>query len=98
MNATYDMCVNYETLCEIEDKLQLIEHNLNNSTEIMFSAIERSQEFLSGNQFEKAKNTTKNCLELTEKTSINIKQAKDYIAELRTVLNEYGMCSYNEEV
>lgn len=98
MATGYEMFVDYDTLCEIEDKLKKIEYDLNNSTEKMVNAIRKSQEFLSGDQFEKAKITTMNCVELTRKTETNIKYAWDYIEKLCAVLKEYGECSYTGEV
>lgn len=91
------MCVDYDTLCSIEDKLQKIEFDLNNSTQKMVDAIQRSQDFLAGNQFEKAKNTTMSCVELSRKTEINIDYAKKYIGDLRMALEEYGRCGYSGE-
>lgn len=96
--AGYDMCVDYDTLCTIEEKLQKIEFDLANSTQKMVEAIQRSQDFLAGNQFEKAKNTTMKCVEISRKTETNIEYAKKYICELRTALEEYGRCAYSEEV
>lgn len=91
------MCVDYDTLCTIENKLQKIEFDLTNSTQKMVEAIQRSQDFLNGNQFEKAKNTTMNCVEVSKKTETNIKYAKKYIGDLRMALEEYGRCVYSEE-
>lgn len=97
MSAVYDMSVDYDTLCKIEDKLQKIEYDLNGSTEKMVAAIQISQDFLAGNQFEKAKSTTMSCVELTGKTGTNIKYARDYISKLRTALEEYSRCGYTGE-
>ena len=97
MNASYDICVDYDTLCTIEDKLQKIGYDLTESTHRMVDAIQRSQDFLAGNQFEKAKATTMNCVGLTEKTRSNIKHAQDYIVKLRTALEEYSRCGYTGE-
>ena len=94
MNSAYDMCVSYDTLCDLEDKFRKIDDGLRNSTEQMIKAIQNSQEFLSGNQFERAKSTTSNCVELTEKTSNNINRALKYIDELMSALEEYGSCGY----
>lgn len=93
----YDMCVDYDTLCMIEDKLQKIEYDLTNSTQKMVEAIQRSQDFLAGNQFEKAKNTTMSCVEISRKTETNLEYAKKYIGNLRTALEEYGRCCYSGE-
>ena len=93
----YDMCVNYDTLCAIEEKLQKIEFDLNNSTKRMTDAIRRSQDFLAGNQFEKAKQTTMGCVEISRKTEINLGYSRKYICDLRSAMEEYGRCGYSEE-
>lgn len=95
--AGYDMCVDYDTLCAIEEKLQKIEYDLNSSTKKMTDSIQRSQDFLAGKQFEKARNTTMSCVEVSRKTEMNLEYARKYIGELRMALEEYGRCSYSEE-
>ena len=39
----YDMCVDYDILCGVEDKLQKIEYDLNNSADQMVKAIEKQE-------------------------------------------------------
>ena len=97
MPSGFDINVDYDTLCIIEEKLQYICHDLTESTEQMYQAIQRSQEFLAGNQFEKAKNTTLNCIQHTNRTNGNINNAMKYIRELRSLLEEYGGCTYDGE-
>ena len=92
-----DMYVDYDTLCLLEDKLEKINYDLNSSAEQMYKAIQRSQGFLAGNQFEKAKRTTIACVQLTETTGRNIKNAKEYIKTLKAVLEDYGKCCYSGE-
>lgn len=98
MSKTYDICVDYDTLCELQYKLELITHDLTNSTEQMTRAIQNSQEFLAGYQFEKAKRTTMACVDLTAKTGNNIRHAMEYLEKLKGVLEEYGRCAYSGEV
>ncbi len=98
MNAAYDICVDYDTLCELQYKLELITHDLTNSAEQMTRAIQNSQEFLAGYQFEKAKRTTMTCVSLTEKTANNIRHALEYLEKLKAILEEYGRCAYSGEV
>ena len=98
MSGTYDICVDYDTLCELQYKLELISHDLTNSTEQMKRAIQNSQEFLAGYQFEKAKKTTMDCVNLTGKTSSNIRHAMEYLEKLKGILEEYGRCVYSGEV
>lgn len=97
MATSYDMCVEYDVLCEMEDKLQKIEYDLNNSADQMVKAIQVSQDFLAGNQFEKAKRTTSACVEVTKRTGNNIKRAMDYLEKLKASLEEYGKCGYSGE-
>lgn len=98
MSKAYDICVDYDTLCELQYKLELITHDLTNSTEQMTRAIQNSQEFLAGYQFEKAKRTTMACVNLTAKTDNNIRHAMEYLEKLKAVLEEYGRCTYSGEV
>ena len=98
MDTAYDICVDYDVLCELRYKLELIAHDLTNSTENMTRAIQSSQHFLAGYQFEKAKRTTMACVKLTERTGNNICHAMEYLDNLKTILEEYGRCSYNEGV
>ena len=93
----FDMCVDYDTLCDVQDKLKKIEYDLTNSTDQMEKAIVTSQSFLAGNQFEKAKRTTDACVRVTRKTEINIRNAMDYLEKLKGSLEEYGRCSYKGE-
>lgn len=95
MAGQYDMFVDFETLCSIEDKLKMIGYNLSQSTEQMVTALQYSQEFLSGNQFEKAKQTTLNCIEITGKTGNNITNAIAYICRLKEIVDQYSICEYN---
>lgn len=95
MATEYDMCVDYNVLCDVKDKLRKIEYDLINSTEQMVKAIRSSQGFLTGNQFEMAKGTTASCVEITRKTGNNIKYAMEYIEKLLVALEAYGKCSYN---
>lgn len=98
MAIEYDMCVDYDILCAIEDSLNKIAYDLENSTERMKAAIKDSEYFLAGNQFEKAKRTSNSCAELTESMSKNIIRAKKYIEELRSIMEEYGSCVYGENI
>lgn len=97
MAESYDMCVDYGVLCSIEDKLQKIGYDLNNSAEKMDGAIQVSQDFLAGNQFEKAKRTTQLCDEVTRRVGHNIRHAKEYISKLKAAVEEYGECGYKGE-
>jgi hypothetical protein len=64
----------------------------------MKRAIQNSQEFLAGYQFEKAKRTTMDCVNLTGITSSNILNAMEYLEKLKGILEEYGRCAYSGEV
>ena len=98
MSGTYDICVDYDTLCELQYKLELISHDLTNSTEQMIGAIQKSKGFLAGNQFEKAKRITSACVNLNGQTRNNLRNAKEYLEKLKGILEEYGQCVYSGEV
>jgi hypothetical protein len=98
MSASYDICLDYDTLCDLQYKLELITHDLSNSTEQMSRAIRDGQQFLAGYQFEKAKSITFACVNLTAKTGNNIRHAIEYLEQLKAILEEYGRCAYSGEV
>ena len=93
----FDIDVDYDTLCRLEEKLQYISHDLTESTERMSQAIQRSQDFLAGNQFEKAKNTTMTCIRNANRTNVNLNNARKYLGDLKSLLEEYGRCTYDGE-
>ncbi len=98
MNKEYEIDVEYDTLSKIQDRLKRITYALNISVEQMQRAMQVSQDFLAGNQFEKAKQITSSCTQLTAKTSVNINHAMKYLDELMFLVEEYGTCVYDEEI
>lgn len=94
MSSGYDMNVEYRALCDVESKLKKIEDNLNASSEKMRQSILRSQDYLSGNQFENAKITTQSCVTVVNKTTENLRRARNYAVSLREALELYGECKY----
>ena len=97
MRGSYDMCVDCDTLNEIEDHLKRINYNLENSIQSMSSAIQDSKEYLSGYQFEKAKRTTEVCISSSKKTANNIRYAIKYLKDIEGVLDEYAAYAYRGE-
>lgn len=96
MSAGFDMCIDYETLCEIEQKLNNINKNLSVSADSMLYALRNCDDFLSGHQFEKARETTILCTEVSKKTSDNISEVLIYISKLKECLEFYSGCGYSE--
>lgn len=90
----YDMCVEYDVLCSIEMELKKIEADIDCSVDRMKAAISRSQDFLEGYQFEKARYTTEQCVSLTTRTRQNIQNARDYVTKLRETIEEYSRYGY----
>lgn len=95
--ASYDICIDPVILDTIESKLEKIDHDIEESTAGMERAINQSQNFLSGNQFEKAKNTTLNCLASSKNTQQNLRAAREYIVTLRNLIDEYAKYTYSGE-
>jgi regulator of RNase E activity RraB len=91
----YDMWVDSDTLYVIDGKLRKIDINLENAVLEMSETIQRSEDFLSGSQFEKAKGTTMKCIDLTNKSRMNINYARNYLKELQNKLDEYATCIYS---
>ena len=96
MGTSYDMCIDYETLCELESKLIDIRNNVGVSADSMLFALRNCDGFLSGNQFEKASQTTIMCSEVSKKTIENISEVLKYIAKLKECLETYSGCRYSE--
>lgn len=92
---SYDMDIDYDTLCYIKEKLDKIKYNLDNSSVQMLESIQNSEGFLSGIQFEKAKNTTIKCIKIVKKTSDNLRHSNEYITTIMSLLEEYGQYGYN---
>ena len=96
MSSKYDMCVDLEALWAIEDNLRRIGVNLSESTERMLLALQSSQGFLAGKQFEKAQKTTMSCIDITAKTNNNIRNLLAYISQLKELVNTYDKSRYEE--
>lgn len=94
MDSAFDICVDYDTLFELHHKLELIMNDLGDSANQMTVALQKSEGFLSGHQFEKAKQTTATCVNLTIKSSTNIRYAMKYLEKLMDVLGNYEQCVY----
>ena len=96
MGASYDMCIDYETLCIIESKLISIRNNLGVSADSMLFSLRSCGGFLSGNQFDKACQTTIKCADVSQKTMKNISDVLKYISKLKECLESYSGCRYSE--
>lgn len=96
MGSKYDVCVDFDALCAIEDKLKGISVKLSDATAQMLQALQTSQGFLAGNQFEKAQKTTMKCINITAKTTNNLSNAFTYINQLKELIMTYGTCRYEE--
>lgn len=94
METEYEMCVDFDTLCLIEEKLETIQKNLLFAIDEMKGSLQNSQSFLSGRQFEKAKSVTSHSIVIVNKTSDNIRNAIHYIEELKSALEEYNNYKY----
>ena len=90
----YDMCVDYDVLCGVEEKLHLIQHNLENLSSQMENSINRAQGFLAGVQYERAKNITEKSVKDTAKMERNIEYAMKYLLDLMSKIDEYSTCKF----
>ena len=95
MSSKYDICNDYDTLCQLEDKLKKIKNALGTSADIMLFNLRNSGEFLSGNQYNKASQTTIQCSDATRYTMENIDVVLKYIAKLKKNIEEYNRCGYS---
>ena len=96
MESKYHVCVDFDALCAIEDKLKRIGVNLSDATQKMHLSLQTSQGFLAGNQFEKAQKTTMGCIDITDRTIRNISNALTYIDQLKELIAVYDTCRYEE--
>ena len=96
MESKYDVCVNFDALCAIEDKLKSIGVKLSDATVKMLEALQISQGFLAGKQFGKAQKVTMECFDITAKTTNNIGNAVVYIDQLKELIMTYDTCRYEE--
>ncbi len=95
MEREYDIYVDEETLNQLRTSLSRIIHNLENSVAHMSQSLQYSEAFLAGAQYQKAQEITRDCLDKSKKTISNLNEAKRYLDQLETVLEEYGKCRYN---
>lgn len=96
METRYDMCVDYDTLCEIEKKLKNISLNLGSSADSMLYALHNCYGFLAGQQFDKACQTTAQCSEISKLTISNISEVLRYISRLKECLELYSSCGFKK--
>ena len=94
----YDMYVSDNILKVMDENLQRIMKTLQSASEEMNSSVQRSSTFLAGNQFERTKENTKQCLNKIEIIGMNLQYARKYLAELESLLEAYGDCGYSEEM
>lgn len=94
MSYAFDINAESEELVYLRNKLKTINDNLIGSVETMQNGIQRSADFLSGNQFEKAQLINNECTIAAIKTGENIQKAMDYLNRLEEILDEYSTCKY----
>ena len=94
MNSGYDMYVDDQTLEQLKLTLKRISSELAEATRKMLDALQVSQDFLSGNQFEKATALTLQTVETASLTLQNIDNAITYLQGLGDHLNDYTACKY----
>ena len=94
MNSGYDMCVDYQTLEELRMRLKRIGSELTEATKQMVEALQVSQDFLAGRQFEEARVLTLQTVEVTTVTSNNIENAIRYLDNLMAHVSDYESSKY----
>lgn len=95
-NDGFDICTDYDAMYSMADKLKAIGTDLSESTRKMLLALQASQGFLSGKQYEKARMTTLNCIEVTGVTVNNIQNAITFLSNLMNTIDDYSRCKYEE--
>lgn len=92
----YDVNVDFETLCKMEEDLKRIRINLKLSADTMNESIGKSEQLLSGKQYERAKEITGECIEIAQKDIVVIQELISHIQTIKRILNEYMDCAYEE--
>ena len=92
--SIYDMCVDYDILCDAKEKLHIIQHDLDNISMQMENSIDIAQEYLAGVQYEKAKQITVSCTKNTTNAEKNIEYAMKYLVDLMGKMDEYSRCKF----
>ena len=92
-----DMNVDCETISRMKADLKIIGTNLANSAECMNGSIEKSEQLLSGKQFERAKEITNECIGIAKTDVVVIKSLLKYLDAIEDCLNKYMDCSYGNE-
>lgn len=90
----YDMHVSSETVEYVKEKILNIANDLSSSTQEMFVSVNRAQGFLAGNQYNKAQQTTMDCINITNNTVNSLADGVDYLEEINLILEEYNQCRY----
>ena len=94
MDYTYDMCVDNPTLETIMDKLSRINTGLSDATKKMVDALQESQNFLAGQQFEKARELTVRTVDIASNVSVNINHAVSFLRKMEDHTIQYISCQY----
>ena len=94
MGSIYDMCVDCQTLETMMDKLTKIDTELSEATKKMATALQESQNFLAGNQFEKARSLTVRTVEIASNISGDINHASSFLKQLNEYTIQYTSCQY----
>lgn len=92
--ANYDIDVEYDELCRVDEKLSSIEKRIHNSLTDMINTVNSNNEYLSGQQYNKMRNTTDSYRKQAMSSINEIECTRDYIQELKAVIQEYSKCIY----
>ena len=90
----YDMNVDYDLLCVVEEKMRIINRCIEESADSMSRSLINSEGFLSGKQYEAAKKTTMECLEISRLNEARIRSLLMFISRLKDIVEEYSGCTY----
>ncbi len=94
MKKSYDMCTDVNTLYDLHTGLKKIKLGIENSVSQMDRAMGYSQDYLSGEQFEKARAVTDSCLERNKITVESIGLVLKYLEELMAQTEKYNKLRY----
>ncbi len=90
----YDMNVDYSVLEEIEGKIKNVSERMNETVNGMITSLNYSQNYLSGLQFERAREVTELCINQTKENQLRMCSSAIYLRQLKDLIQEYNRCKY----
>lgn len=97
MSPVYDMCVDGQSLSDIQTQLNMAARSLENIEKSLDESFIKTRGKLEGYQFEKSRKMNDECKRGLQVAEHNIESGIKYVGELQILLDEYlTKCKYDE--